>query len=198
VGYAMPKTGLCHEGILALNTGLIDPGYEGRISTVAVNFDKEPVAIRPGDSFLRVVFHKLDGPAAASAVERAVRPTPEDYIAARLSDSERYPRTFMDVPGQTERLAKDVSSELLGNWTSRVVTLITILSFLFLLWNLAAYALLARQSASAVQELMQIDRGDERMRALEARLQSLESAAASRRPDTASRPRAGVQDPGRR
>src|SRR2546428_10789007 len=35
VGYAMPKTGLCNRGILAFNTGIIDPGYQGRLSSTA-------------------------------------------------------------------------------------------------------------------------------------------------------------------
>src|SRR5207249_9350945 len=35
-GYAMPKTSLCIEGVLALSTGIVDPGYSGPISSILI------------------------------------------------------------------------------------------------------------------------------------------------------------------
>src|SRR5437867_8454191 len=49
VGYAMPKTSLCNRGILALNTGIIDPGYEGRMSATAINFSDKPIDLDRGE-----------------------------------------------------------------------------------------------------------------------------------------------------
>src|SRR5262249_15838303 len=45
-GYAMVKTGLCDEGILAINIGILDPGYEGLISSTLINFGKGPKSLR--------------------------------------------------------------------------------------------------------------------------------------------------------
>ena len=60
VGYALPQTNLGQEGILALSTGIIDPGYEGLISTAAINFEQAPRCVRFGDRFLRLVFHEIE------------------------------------------------------------------------------------------------------------------------------------------
>jgi dUTPase len=67
VGYAMPKTSLCNEGILCLNTGILDPGYEGLISTTAINFVEDSYLITPGEHFLRLVFHRLEPEDAAAS-----------------------------------------------------------------------------------------------------------------------------------
>ncbi len=45
MGHALPKTGLSNKGILALSTGIVDPGYEGKISSTMVNFSKEAVEL---------------------------------------------------------------------------------------------------------------------------------------------------------
>ena len=41
-GLATVKTSLCNEGLLALNIGIIDPGYEGAISSFLLNFSSVP------------------------------------------------------------------------------------------------------------------------------------------------------------
>src|SRR5260221_11534428 len=49
LAYAMPKNRLCNEGILCLNTGIVDPGYEGPLSTIAINFSNSDHKIRKND-----------------------------------------------------------------------------------------------------------------------------------------------------
>jgi deoxycytidine triphosphate deaminase len=39
--YASVKTSLCREGILAINTGVVDPGWEGPLSSLMLNFGKD-------------------------------------------------------------------------------------------------------------------------------------------------------------
>lgn len=51
------KTGLCNDGILALNTGVVDPGWDGPLSTPLLNFGKTSHVLRSGDQFLRLLFH---------------------------------------------------------------------------------------------------------------------------------------------
>jgi deoxycytidine triphosphate deaminase len=58
-GFAMVKTRLCQEGILALSIGIIDPRFEGRISSFLINFGKRDKLIQHGDVFLRTTFHHL-------------------------------------------------------------------------------------------------------------------------------------------
>jgi deoxycytidine triphosphate deaminase len=57
-GYAMVKTSLCNDGLLALNIGIIDPGYSGPVSTTLLNFSKNERQLNLGDVFLRLTFHE--------------------------------------------------------------------------------------------------------------------------------------------
>lgn len=55
------KSSLTKKGILALDTGYVDPTYEGPIGTILVNFSKNSVPIRKGQQFFRVMFFEHDG-----------------------------------------------------------------------------------------------------------------------------------------
>ena len=58
-GYALPKTRLSEEGILILNTGIIDPLYEGFVSGTLINFRKTNYIIKRGMPFLRLIFEQV-------------------------------------------------------------------------------------------------------------------------------------------
>jgi deoxycytidine triphosphate deaminase len=60
VGYAHIKTSFSQEGLLAINTGIIDPGYEGHLSTVLINYGRKPHKIKINDEVLRLTFHKIN------------------------------------------------------------------------------------------------------------------------------------------
>src|SRR5437016_3550796 len=60
VGFASVKTALCDEGIMALNIGLVDPGYTGPLSTTLVNFSNRPYNIQRGDVMLRLTFFRCE------------------------------------------------------------------------------------------------------------------------------------------
>jgi len=168
VGYAMPKTGLCNKGILALNTGIIDPGYNGPLSTTAINFDKSPYLLGPGDAFLRVVFHTLHGEGSSTAVDKFDE-TGESYMRERRQDSIRFPRTFLDVPGQLEKL----SGRILGNQQMLLIKILTIFTVIFGLWSfvLSSGVLqkpeLAERVSQSEMRLKELDSLELHMRALE-------------------------------
>ena len=71
VGYALTKNGLSNQGILAINIGIIDPGYEGPISSTLINFGKRPFRVIPETSFLRLTFHETDKSSKVEAVYHA-------------------------------------------------------------------------------------------------------------------------------
>jgi deoxycytidine triphosphate deaminase len=56
-GYASVKTSLSRDGLLALNTGILDPGFEGPLSATVVNFGKAESPLNRGAVFLRLTFH---------------------------------------------------------------------------------------------------------------------------------------------
>lgn len=59
-GLATLRTSLTNQGLLALNVGIIDPGFAGPISTALINFSDRPRRIAVGDKFFRIVFVEHD------------------------------------------------------------------------------------------------------------------------------------------
>jgi deoxycytidine triphosphate deaminase len=55
-GIATLRTTFTKQGILALNVGIIDPFFQGPISTALINFSDKPRPIMLGDKFFRVAF----------------------------------------------------------------------------------------------------------------------------------------------
>lgn len=145
VGYAMPKTSLCNQGILVLNTGLIDPDYDGPMSTTAINFDKDAREIRIGDPFLRLVFHRLDVGAGPSMSNR----TPEQYLEERRADSERYPSTFLDVPNQIERLTTVITDKVVEGERNLLLAGLTRVNVTYALWSIGVATVIGISAAIA-------------------------------------------------
>ena len=59
-GLATLRTTFTKQGILALNVGIIDPFFQGPISTALINFSDRPRRISVGDKFFRIAFFEHD------------------------------------------------------------------------------------------------------------------------------------------
>lgn len=60
LGYTTIKNSLSRQGVWALNIGLVDSNWNGPISSVLINFGKQPFELVIGDPFLRMTFHRYD------------------------------------------------------------------------------------------------------------------------------------------
>jgi dUTPase len=128
-GLAYVKTSLCNEGILALNMGIIDPGYDGPISTFLLNFSGTSRLLTEGETFLRLQFAVLDEPATTAG-----RPVDSlAYLNERRRQATRFGRTFMNV---SEIVEKSIN-EFVSKWTNDVLRIagsvalvLTVLTFL--------------------------------------------------------------------
>lgn len=58
-GLAHVLTGMCNKGLLTLGIGVIDPGWENRLSTPVLNFSSERRLLQVGDQFIRITFHRI-------------------------------------------------------------------------------------------------------------------------------------------
>lgn len=76
-GHALPRNTLCTKGVLAINIGIVDPGFHGPISSTLINFGSAPYPLVPGTPFLRVSFHRCHPMAARVAAETWER---EKYV----------------------------------------------------------------------------------------------------------------------
>jgi deoxycytidine triphosphate deaminase len=169
VGYAMPKTSLCNEGILCLNTGILDPGYGGLISTTAINFEEDASAISPGEPFLRLVFHRLEGEGAATDVQGDISKPDTTYLKEAKAHSRRFPDTFLDIPGQIEAIADRV----LKKQNTTMITMLTIFTVIYALWNLGAFALLGRQASDVSKSRPEVEQFQQQLDSARADVQSL-------------------------
>jgi deoxycytidine triphosphate deaminase len=129
--YGSVKTSLCRDGVLAINIGIIDPGWEGPISSVLLNFGKEKFPLCRGQAFLRLTFHRVSTPnemELGPVMERAV------YEAqVRSKFDKRLASSFMDFEKAaekgSERFTKDLKDALF-KYLPIAVLMLTILTFL--------------------------------------------------------------------
>jgi hypothetical protein len=124
-GLACPKTSLSRQGLHVLNTGIVEPGYDGYLSTVVMNYSKKAVGICQDDSFLRVMVYE----------SREEYPNTKDdiwsyerYVAGREKDSVDFPDTFLDISSQRELIAKGLENEIINKATTRMGIFLAIYS----------------------------------------------------------------------
>ncbi len=56
---------LSRKGLMLVNMSLVEPGYEGPLACLFVNFGDRPIRISPAQTVARLVFHQLDKPAVS-------------------------------------------------------------------------------------------------------------------------------------
>jgi hypothetical protein len=97
-------TRLSRGGFLALNTGIVDPSYEGPVSAVMVNFGNTPICLNKGDPFLRLTFHRYDPPQNFNALTPIPR---EKFLKDRKKEAgERFSESFLDITTQIDEIAR--------------------------------------------------------------------------------------------
>jgi deoxycytidine triphosphate deaminase len=97
--HAIVKTTLCREGVLAINIGVIDPGWEGPVSSILLNFGRSTYRLKKDEAFLRLTFHTLDAPAhpTESSGTPDIAKIRLDYVnKVRTKFDKRLAGTFMD------------------------------------------------------------------------------------------------------
>lgn len=111
--FAHVKTGMSSQGLLALNIGLVDPGWKGPLSSTLVNFgdhDSKPVEI--GELFLRLTFYKskklqTNTPhKQEKTVEKYTRETRKDFVS-------NFGPSFLNVDAKIDKRISERSGEAL-------------------------------------------------------------------------------------
>lgn len=127
IGYVFPKTSLCNEGIHVLNTGIVDPGFKGKLTTIALNFNGDPQLLAVGDPFLRVVFHPLESNkldvSVGSLSDKALR---KDVQKRSI----KYPNSFLDMPEQLRKVTGDITQRSMNSLLF-VLTIFTVIFAVF-------------------------------------------------------------------
>lgn len=123
VAYVFLKNNLSQQGLLALNTGIIDADYVGPISTVIINFSNVNADIPSGitkneKDFFRVVFHKIDSTTTTSLSPLAL-PTVNfteqdynDYKNKKINSLKNLPKTFLEPSFLKQKIQDELFSKL--------------------------------------------------------------------------------------
>lgn len=91
---------IAKEGILLINASIVEPGYEGFLSGVLLNFSSRTFLIRPDHEIVKINFYEVKGDVRNTLNEQLG----DLYTEKLLEKSKNYTQTFLDV----ERLKNDV------------------------------------------------------------------------------------------
>jgi hypothetical protein len=111
-------TTLTKNGLLALNVGIIDPFFNGPISTTLINFSDKAVPIKLGMPFFRVLFFlHADTKDYHLANESRLR---SDYVEELTVSAYRdFPRSFLNIPDLDNKFYADTAKKLIWGSTVR-------------------------------------------------------------------------------
>ncbi len=104
-GLATLRTTWTHNGILALNVGIVDPGWNGPLAAALVNFSDTKFLIERGEHFLRLIFdeHKIVD----------INPTHVNYAAYKkdiINKSRMFSESFLSMGKLADEVAERVFS----------------------------------------------------------------------------------------
>jgi deoxycytidine triphosphate deaminase len=160
-GHALPRNTLCTKGVLAINIGIVDPGFEGPISSTLINFGDTDFPVRLGEAFLRVSFHRC--PASPHA-DRSQHWEREEYVKEARSQVREYlAPTFLNI----EKTAKQAANRAFGSFKKSLFLWATLAAVL-----LALITVFAPLGASLVDRRLSDRRGweEETTKAIEQRV----------------------------
>jgi deoxycytidine triphosphate deaminase len=115
-GLATLRTTWTHKGILALNVGIIDPGYNGPLATALVNFGEKTFSVKKGDPFFRILFHFHN----AVTVNPHMN-LPEKYSRDISDRSHNFSNSFLNISSLAKEVAEQITST--PRWAGILVAL---------------------------------------------------------------------------
>lgn len=112
--HANIRTSLCNRGLLALNFGIVDPGWSGPLATAIVNFSKREYFLRIEEKFLRLSFFCHNTPS------REIKPNVIDrreYIHERIGIAKTdFGTTFLNIDELSENVAERILNKKKEHW----------------------------------------------------------------------------------
>jgi deoxycytidine triphosphate deaminase len=130
-GYATLKNSLSLDGLLALSTGLVDPGWEAPLSSAIVNFGKNNIQVSREDSFLRITFHDYEKDINSPPEERKF--DFEEYVRIRSGNHVKtFSNTFLGLNNLMRDLIKENRSHIVAVTAATIGLLTLIAAFLSL------------------------------------------------------------------
>lgn len=156
-GLTTLRTTWTRQGILTLTVGIVDPCYNGPLTTAVINFGKNDFCIQKGESFFRTAFFKHE--------VGDVEPREEgqkEYEKSVITDSHHFSDTFLTI----DSLSEEIAPKIWG--LPRLGLKIGIVAL-----GLSVFGLIVPQvwgiSAEIMKKNIQIEQLEERIEALESK-----------------------------
>jgi dUTPase len=128
-GHALLKNELCRKGVLAINVGVIDPGFQGPISSILVDFGRADFVVRQGAPFLRISFYRC--PPSPKA-DKSAKYNRDQYVSLVKDEVAAYMApTFLNVEATAERAAETAFVSFKNGlviWATLVAVLLALLA----------------------------------------------------------------------
>jgi deoxycytidine triphosphate deaminase len=186
-GFAHPKTALCQDGVLAFNTGIIDPGFGNCLSATIINFSEGKVTLEASTRFLRVCFDHISTPTLDSEFRAALAPDELKLKAYRHDVQKKaadFPPQFLNIGSVIHKSASRVMQRQRDELIKRINVLVAIVTIFALVvpalqWFIGTVEWRDRGAARANEARSQEDLSrklaemETRQRSLEARLAEL-------------------------
>lgn len=98
---------IAKQGILLINASIVEPGYEGYLSGVLLNFSSKSFYIKPNMEIVKIHFSGVSGD-----VDVRIHENITNYTEDLLEKAKNYTRTFLDIEG--------IENEVIGKTARRV------------------------------------------------------------------------------
>ena len=97
IGLVHVKTTFTRDGIFAMNTGIIDPEYNGKISTLLINFGKKERFILKDEIILRVIFANINITNDDQYVPFKSNKDDSEYLNIIKKSTDNFDKTFLNM-----------------------------------------------------------------------------------------------------
>lgn len=177
-GLATLRTTWTHDGVLALNVGVVDPLWQGPLAAAIVNFGNGEFEVKKGDPFLRLMFHRHERTQATPVVK-----TMSLYKKEISQKSKMYSATFLNMESLVPEVAHQVLS--MPRWVS-FLTIVGLVVAAVAIFAPIAWSVFSDHAASGAQikllddqigELSGRSANSADLQALEDRVRALETNA---------------------
>jgi deoxycytidine triphosphate deaminase len=100
---------LAQQGLLIVNTSIIEPGYNGPISCFLVNFSKNAIDISLNQEIAKLCFYKLTKPPTSLLPSIMIE---DEYRKSLSRAASSYPKSFLDIGGLEKRVEDKVATSV--------------------------------------------------------------------------------------
>jgi deoxycytidine triphosphate deaminase len=115
---------LAQQGLILMNTSIVEPGYDGPLSCVVVNLSKSDITIEPESEIAKLTFERLSSPPLN---QRPQVISSDRYISLLAAAAVKLPKSFMGIEQVSQEVSDKVNADVKKSITFGGVILIFLL-----------------------------------------------------------------------